>query len=567
MGGFRVRVAALAGMLAAAALAHAAAAATVSGRVRGQTGSALAGARVTLFLPDLSYFREVRSSAKGRYLIESVPPGSYRLGAELRGREYAEVELVVGASGVVRGFTLAPETQRGAWDVLARFEENTFGGTDSGVLLPDGRLLFCHDTIDPVLFDPVAAVATPMPASPRIQGCHAVRLLSDGRVLYVGGADRPVYGPGTRQVKAFDPATETWQVLPELTAERWYPTMVPLPGGALLAVGGGGLDNPQRVKTSEVMDPRTFTWKRVGDVALGNEVSPVVLLFTGEALMTHRPPQLFDPATGRWRRAADFVQGNRMPDGDHADHEVVLAADGRVVAIGYKSFTPGEPGRMVEIYDSRRDRWTLGASSTPVRSRPSIVQLPDQRVLVTGGFKEDARDSTPTNGWGYVALADLYDLARDSWRRVAPMNVAREYHSLPILVPDGRVITVGGEGQPGIEPDFNVVEAFRPPYLFRGVRPRIVSLASSTVQPGGTLTLEVDRTAAPTSIVLLGTAASTHFMDSGNARLLPLAFTRSGGGRVRARVPADPAVVLPGWYLLFALVDDIPSVGRIVRVR
>jgi hypothetical protein len=26
---------------------------------------------------------------------------------------------------------------------------------DSGSLLPDGRILYCHDTLEPVIFDPV----------------------------------------------------------------------------------------------------------------------------------------------------------------------------------------------------------------------------------------------------------------------------------------------------------------------------------------------------------------------------------------------------------------------------
>ena len=38
------------------------------------------------------------------------------------------------------------------------------------------------------------------------------------------------------------------------------------------------------------------------------------------------------------------------------------------------------------------------------------------------------------------------------------------------------------------------------------------------------------------------------------------------GGEVTAIIPSDEAFALPGWYLLFAMVDDIPSEGRIVRV-
>ena len=54
-------------------------------------------------------------------------------------------------------------------------------------------------------------------------------------------------------------------------------------------------------------------------------------------------------------------------------------------------------------------------------------------------------------------------------------------------------------------------------------------------------------------------------MDGGPQRFLSLDFTQSGS-LVEATVPGDPVRALPGYYILFALVDDIPSVGRIVRI-
>jgi hypothetical protein len=63
----------------------------------------------------------------------------------------------------------------------------------------------------------------------------------------------------------------------------------------------------------------------------------------------------------------------------------------------------------------------------------------------------------------------------------------------------------------------------------------------------------------------MGTIATTHFMDSGNGRYLELEFTQTGS-QISARVPADPNRAVLGWYLLFVLVDDIPSEGRIVRI-
>jgi hypothetical protein len=384
-------------------------------------------------------------------------------------------------------------------------------------------------------------------------------------LAYIGGTDQAVYGPGTRQVKTFNPATMTWQVRAEMNDYRWYPTLIPLPNGELLAVGGGGLDNPTRVSTSEIMNPATMTWTPVGNISIGNEVSPVVLLHTGEVLMTHRPPQLFNPSTGQWRAAGDFVQSPRMPNGDHADHELALLSDGRVVAIGYKTFTSGAWGNLVEIYDPVSNTWRLGANFAPVRSRASILVLPDERILVLGGHKEQTTDPTPVNAWDYMALTDLYDPERDAWRRLTPLSIAREYHATPILVPDGRVFVAGGEGEPGNEPPASTVEAFSPPYLFRGPRPEIMDLQQTALRRGESFSFRVAKTNAPTSVLLIGTIASTHFMDSGNGRFLELGFTQDGD-RITASLPSEAARAVYGYYMLFVMVDDIPSVGRMVRV-
>jgi hypothetical protein len=522
----------------------------------------LVAARVTLTAASAVY--EVRTDVNGRFAFAAIPAGAYSLGASKRDYAYVERAITLGAGCSRETLALGPETHRGSWQTLGNPGE-ALGGTNSGVLLPDGRLMYCHDTLDPVILDPVTNRKAFPPQSPRLQGCHAVTVMPNGLLAYVGGHDQPVYGPGTRQVKTFNPQNQAWQVRADLNDYRWYPSMVPLPNGELLAVGGGNQNNPQRTNSSEVMDPATMTWRPVGNISIGNEVSPIVLLYTGEVLMTHRPPQLYDPGTEQWRAAGSFVQTPRMPNGDHADHEVVLLSDGRVVAVGYKTFTSGAWGNLVEIYDPATNRWQLGQNYAPVRSRASIVLLPDERVLVLGGYKEQTTDPTPVNQWGYMALSDLYDPARNAWRRLENLSIAREYHATPILVPDGRVIVVGGEGEPGNEPPGSTVEAFSPPYLFRGPRPEIAELQASTLTRGGTVRFKVTKTSGPTRILLVGTTARTHFMDSGNGRFLELQFTQQGD-TITANIPATPARAVFGYYMLFAMVDDIPSVGRIVRI-
>jgi hypothetical protein len=132
-------------------------------------------------------------------------------------------------------------------------------------------------------------------------------------------------------------------------------------------------------------------------------------------------------------------------------------------------------------------------------------------------------------------------------------------------VPDGRIFVTGGEGSPGNEPPASRLEAFTPPYLRRGPRPELVSLPATDLARGDDVTLTVGTEEVVTDVVLMGTNATTHFMDSGSLRYVRLDHTQTGA-EVTATIPTDAAAAIPGWYLLFVLVDDIPSEAQIVRV-
>ncbi len=541
------------------------------GSVINEIGAPVADARVTIFNNDTTIFYEARTDVNGGYVFNNLETITYKHGIAKAGKEYVERNLTVNPSTTyIFKDTLLPETETGDWEIIMQSPE-ALGGTDLGVLMPDGSLYYCHDTKDPFYFVPTENDTSFAKGSMFAQGCVAPALLLNGQVLFAGGTlEEDGYGPATKKVKILDPVTELWQYQPDMLDARWYPSLAPLYDNRLLIVGGGDLNtslpNAMRTKTSEVFDPATGITVVTDTVHFGNEVSPILPLFTGKILMTHRPPQLFDPETLQWELAADFVQGNRLPNGDHSDHELVHLPDGKVLAVGYKSFTPGQPGVNLEMYDPLNDTWTLRSNFAPTRSRVKAVLLPDKKVLIMGGKKEDSNDPTPVNNWGYMDLTDQYDPATDAWRRLEKMNIEREYHAITALVPDGRIIAVGGEGAPGNEPPQSMIEAFSPPYLFRGVRPEISNLNTTEFLRGGTVQFDVAKTNALTSVVLMSNGVLTHFMNSGNNRYLDLDFTQNGNS-VTASLPTDSLHLMPGWYMLFGMVDDIPSVGKMVKVE
>ncbi len=533
----------------------------LSGRVRaGRTG--IANARVTVFTGDLSYFREARTALSGRWTFGDVPPGSYRLGLAAEGYDYVERDLLVpGRSpGTIN---VVPESHPGAWAIVGDTSPELFDATDIAILMADGRLFYCHDTIDPVVFDPLTGAKSFPASSPSEQGCTSATLLADDRIVFIGGqspTDPGSFRNAVPWVKSYR-SDGSWQLMPnlQLGVGRWYPGLARLADGSLLVMGGGTAPNAGRTDTAERFDLSTETWTYTGSMLAPAEYPPAALLYTGDVLATWAFPQLYDPATGVWRMTGGFVQANRgWPD--HSDHSLVMLDDGRALAIGIR---PGAGGVMGEIYDPQAGTWSLTANSALPRSRPEVVQLPDGSVLVAAG---DAPAPAPVpDVLGVVRWTDLYNPRANSWRRVADMAQFREYHAITLLVPDGRVLTTGGTLiKFQIGPTSSDIEAYSPPYLFRGVRP-VMGTVSTEAARGTVLTFPVFPATEITSAVLVGTGAHTHWVDGGVPRRLVLPVSQAGPN-AELRLPSDPNILPLGHYILFAMADDVPSVGRIVRV-
>lgn len=532
------------------------------------TSQPVSGARVTLFTPELEVFTETRSDASGNYSLP-VLPGNFRIGCAKPGFDYVESALTIGTSGATRSFTLQSETHPGEWNVIGNTLPETLDATDIGVLLPDGRLFYCHDTTDPIVFDPVTGQKSFPAASGSEQGCMHGTLLEDGRVILVGGQDGAApsqFQNATRRVKAWS-AQLGWQGLPWLlnSTGRWYPGLARLNDGRLLIMGGGTAPSAVRTPTCELFDPATNTWSWTGTMGQAVEFPPAALLYNGLVLRTWGAPELYDPATGAWQPTGGFVGGNRGWPG-HSDHSLVVLHDGRALVIGINTQTAGHQAAMAEVYDPGAGTWSARSSPSLKRAQCEVVPLPDGRVLVQGGDVLNQSTATPTL-YGVVKRTDLYDPDADSWRRVADTPKFREYHAVTLLLPDGRVATTGGTkikfNNTPLSPD---IDAWSPPYLFRGVRPRINNLTTSVFQRGGTVAFDVSPATALTSVVLIGTGVTTHWVDGGVPRRLELPVSQSGAA-ITCTLPSDPNRLPLGHYLLFAMIDDIPSVAAIVRVQ
>lgn len=287
--------------------------------------------------------------------------------------------------------------------------------------------------------------------TPRVS--HGAVLLDDGRVLVTGGwsgvANNNVIVPVFIFVdQVYDFSTATWSSVGPPTEdefEEWFEdgpgvlsSAVELTDGRVMAVGIGGED--EIAGAAAVFDPAQNSWMPLPSPSTPRALPNVILLLDGRVLVARgeftpesesslgasgstepvKAVEIFDPATGEWRQAASTSESDR-------DQSIVLLGDGRVLIVRSGS---------VEVYNPSTDTWTLTTMPALVSS-PVPIALNDGRVLITGRISYDS----PT---GRINGAVIYDPHTDTWTPTGPMTHARMSHTLTLL-PDGRVIAVGGE--------------------------------------------------------------------------------------------------------------------------
>lgn len=113
------------------------------------------------------------------------------------------------------------------------------------------------------IFDPVTGLFTPTRPMAVGRALHQATLLPDGRVLVSGGfgvASSPG-APGPEQAEIFDPATGTFAPAGELQAGRFLHSAILLSDGRVLVVGGVTQPGDRSaVELTELYDPAANKW-------------------------------------------------------------------------------------------------------------------------------------------------------------------------------------------------------------------------------------------------------------------------------------------------------------------
>ena len=456
-----------------------------------------------------------------------------------------------------------------AWSAYDRF---TFGGD--------------HGKTYTSIFDPQTGKSTEALVSNTGHDmfCPGTALLADGRLLVNGGSS-------SAKTSIFNPSTGTWSTSNTMNIPRGYEANTLTSKGEVLTLGGswnggsptdsthGGIGG----KHAEIWANGLGWHKLTGvpvDQFLGTDPGGVYrsdnhmwLVAQSNGWVFHAGPSsqmhwIDTKGTGKVVNA-----GPRGMDLYSITGTTVLYDTGRILKLGgapaYDAYAistdasyvidiRGGPGAPVGV-----------RSLAPMQFRRSLhnsVVLPNGQVVIVGGLNisKNFTDNTA------VLMPELWDPRTETFARLSPMTTPRGYHSVALLLLDGRVFVAGGGLCGSCVYNHPDAEILTPPYLLNAdgtlaPRPAIVSVPTNA-KFGATITVTTN--ASVTSFALVRMAAATHGVNN-DQRRIPLPI---GGGNNTAgytlTIPADPGVVLPGNYMLFAMNSTgRPSYAKVVNIR
>jgi hypothetical protein len=287
---------------------------------------------------------------------------------------------------------------------------------------------------------------------------HAATLLSDGMtILLTGGFDDRENSHLSLEntAETFDATTKRFTTTTgTMVARRAMHTATlittgPLAGDVLI-VGGCCDQNERGLKTSELYDPKSKTFKATGSLQVGRMDQTATVLEDGRILIvggTDRSgsyngiseAEIYDPANGTFSFAGTLKEGRQ-------GHTATLLQNGQVLIAGGWNGN-NDPIRTAELYTVSSKSFTYTGSMGIGRRYSAAIGLQDGTVLMAGGLNgaNSAQTYSPdslTFTWTANNMAEHRD------RPAGALIVNTEAAS------DGMVFIVGG--------DTNLLELYNP---------------------------------------------------------------------------------------------------------
>ena len=433
--------------------------------------------------------------------------------------------------------------------------------------------------------------------------CSVVRVLDDNRVFILGGnKDKTTKLPDTQnQSMIYDVKNKKFSLSKNLNFKRWYGSVV-ITGDEKMFIFGGidlvtgipstvpemidlkNIDQGWRVlDQSESNDlfgnkdsdewnyPRTFlssdgnivgisynkTW--VMDLDNDNRVSK-----TGEIpLAKSGIPKVLEPVNPKSDHDHDKQNLKLLTIGSPvgSQNSVVMFEKDKVLVLGGKQvgeeYSSSNKVFLIDFSNSFKPKIKELKSMNFARADGDATILPDGNIFINGGQSYNEQYS--------VFTPEIYNPITQTTRNMSKSYFRRNYHSTSLLLPDGRILTAGG--------DVWNAEIFYPPYLFAkdknnktvlAKRPEITSLEKN-IKRDQNINISVKGEVSKVSLVSAG--STTHAQGS-ESKFRDIDFTKLSNDKIQIKLDNNSNNLQNGTYLLFVLNSKgTPSEGKIVFIN
>lgn len=452
--------------------------------------------------------------------------------------------------------------------------------------------------------------------------CSGHAQLPDGRILAAGGThqwpgdvapDPHGHGPsshftGARIAYIFDPADEQWHETDrlktqrptdptlnppegniELTGGKWYPTLITLPSGKVMAVSGHPREGDTRHNnnTLEQYNSASGAWEYIGDDdcdliprGVGRTLEyPRLFVLPGNEVLS--VSELADGSLSAWRIGNDANDWRNISTpragygGNPLSETAVLLPLRPSQEYSPRVLLCGESTAWV-MNPNSAPTWTATARNlsghpdagdmNPRRGNLDAVILPTGEIFVEGGAKSESDDGTGVKKAEMFDPEDTAGSAVGTWRVLPQAQEVRNYHSVALLMPNGAVWVAGSnfDSKPGLNNRNLWIEIFEPWY-FCHKRPRLTAVPQA-VCAGENFTIVSPDAGKIERVVLVRCGTATHNFNP-DQRLVELEFEYDPADQLQVQAPPNSRIAPPGYYLLFVLDENrVPSRGQFIRI-
>src|SRR5262245_20037714 len=450
--------------------------------------------------------------------------------------------------------------------------------------------------------------------------CSGHAFLADGRILVAGGQlpspegtedhhqHGNMAGGGERRCAVFKPlspgslsgVTGAWEEVTPMNLDpandansggRWYPVLVTLTNGDVLAIGGhpdvreiypDEANQRHANNIPERYNAASNSWTLLGSDPPAEKQTTNLTDhdFHRAHLLSGGKVFVASPVRGKNRvydaYAGEFVSSPVIDLSTDGTYQGVSAAWTSVILplLHQEGFRM----RVLLMGGVTAQRIDLGANSPqwqqagnrdwnqpPLRQFVSPVILPTGKIFFAGGTTGGADPQANCVKEGEIYDPDInwqtgqYNAGTGTWDTVEAATVGRHYHGVAILLPNGAVWTAGSNG-PTDDPELDLnqngekrelrVEIFEPDY-FNAARPTISDCPISIGYAYQFLLKTPQaKNSRRVSLTRCGSVTHAYNMDQ---RYLSVDFEVVNSTTLRVQAPADASLAPPGRYLVWVI--------------